>query len=92
MNHDGFLDVYMFCMLNVLYIYTLKPRYNDPFNNKIPAIKELICSPSVVNSMIPVKKTQGITKSQARRNYDVISFQSDMGTNQSTDQPTDQPT
>jgi hypothetical protein len=27
-------------------IGTLKPRYNDPFNNKISAIKNLILSPS----------------------------------------------
>jgi hypothetical protein len=32
--------------------YTLKPQYNNPFNNKIPAIKNLISSPSVVNSIV----------------------------------------
>ena len=31
--------------------YTLKPQYNDPFYNKIPAIKNLISSPFVVNSI-----------------------------------------
>jgi hypothetical protein len=31
---------------------TLKPLYNVPFNNKIPAIKNLISSPSVVNSIV----------------------------------------
>ena len=31
---------------------TLKPQYNDPFNNKIPAIKNLILSPSVVNFIV----------------------------------------
>jgi hypothetical protein len=33
-------------------IDTLKPRYNDPFNNEIPAIKNLILSPSVVNFIV----------------------------------------
>jgi hypothetical protein len=32
---------------------------------------------------------KGITKSQAQRNCDVISFQSDMGTDQSTNGPMD---
>jgi hypothetical protein len=39
---------------------TLKPQYNDPFYNKIPAIKNLISSPSVVNSIV---KAPAITKS-----------------------------
>jgi hypothetical protein len=30
----------------------LKPRYNDPFNNKIPEINNLILGPSVVNFTI----------------------------------------
>jgi hypothetical protein len=33
-------------------IITLKPRYNDPFNNKFSAIKSLVSSPSVVDFMI----------------------------------------
>jgi hypothetical protein len=32
--------------------HTLKPQYNDPFYNKIPAKKNLISSPSVVNSIV----------------------------------------
>jgi hypothetical protein len=31
---------------------TLKPRYNNPFNNKIAAIKNLILSPSGVNCIV----------------------------------------
>jgi hypothetical protein len=37
-------------------------------------------------------QNKGITKSQAQRNCDVISFQSDMGSDQPTDGWTDQPT
>jgi hypothetical protein len=32
--------------------YTLKPRYKDPFNNKILAIKNFILSLSVVSSIV----------------------------------------
>jgi hypothetical protein len=32
--------------------YTLKLRYNDPFNNKILAIKNSILSPSVVDFIV----------------------------------------
>jgi hypothetical protein len=35
-----------------LYLVTLKPQYNDPFNNKIPAIKNLISSLFVVNFIV----------------------------------------
>jgi nitrate reductase beta subunit len=31
---------------------TLKPQYNNPFYNKIPAIKNLISNPSVVHSIV----------------------------------------
>jgi hypothetical protein len=34
--------------------HTQEPRYNDPLNNKIPAIKDIISSPSVVNSIIRI--------------------------------------
>ena len=41
---------------------TLKPRYNDPFYYKIPAIKNLISRPSVVqfscNKKIPAIKNK----------------------------------
>jgi hypothetical protein len=33
-------------------VYTLKPQYNDPFNNKIPAIKNSVSGPSVVNFIV----------------------------------------
>jgi hypothetical protein len=36
----------------LLSLYTLKPRYNDPFNKKILAIKNLISSSSVVNFIV----------------------------------------
>jgi hypothetical protein len=32
--------------------YTVKPQYNDPFNKKIPAVKFLISSLFVVNSIV----------------------------------------
>jgi hypothetical protein len=35
-----------------LYLVTLKPQYDDPINNKIPAKKNLISSPFVVNSIV----------------------------------------
>jgi hypothetical protein len=31
---------------------TLKPQYDDPFNNKILAIKNLISNPSVINIIV----------------------------------------
>jgi hypothetical protein len=44
------LSLLPFCpLLMNLTIYTLKPRYNNLFNNKIPAMKNLILSPSVIN-------------------------------------------
>jgi hypothetical protein len=50
---------------------TLKPRYNDHFNNKIPAIKNLILSPFIVNLIV---KQGGYSKPQARSNCHVTSF------------------
>ena len=35
-----------------LYLVTLKPQYNDPINNQIPAIKNFISSPFVINSIV----------------------------------------
>jgi hypothetical protein len=32
--------------------YTPKPQYNDPFNNKFPAIKNLVPGTSVVNFIV----------------------------------------
>jgi hypothetical protein len=43
-----------------IYIYTLKPQYNKPFYNKIPAIKNLISSPSVVNSKVKIPSNNKI--------------------------------
>jgi hypothetical protein len=31
---------------------TLKPHYNDPFNNKIPAIKNIILTPTLINFLV----------------------------------------
>jgi len=39
---------------DTLYHTTLKPRYNDPFYNKILSIKNLISSPSVVNLIVQI--------------------------------------
>jgi hypothetical protein len=39
---------------------TLKPEYNDPFNNKISAIKNIISSPSVVNSIVKIPSNNEI--------------------------------
>jgi hypothetical protein len=53
-----------------LYLVTLKPQYNDPFNNKISAIKNLISSPFVVNFIV----TRTSNGYQAQSNFDVTSF------------------
>jgi hypothetical protein len=44
---------------------TLKPRNNNPFNNRIPAIEKMILSPSVVN---PIVKSPCNNKIPARKN------------------------
>jgi hypothetical protein len=41
--------------ISLLFSNTLKPRYNDPFNNKIPAIKNLVLNPSIVNYILNKK-------------------------------------
>jgi hypothetical protein len=40
------------CDMQLSFRFTLEPRYNDPFNNKIPAIKNIISSLSVVKSIV----------------------------------------
>jgi hypothetical protein len=47
------------CDMQLSFRFTLEPWYNDPLNNKIPAIKNIISSPLVV---ISIEKNPPITK------------------------------
>jgi hypothetical protein len=49
------------CDMQLLFRFTLKPWYNDPLNNKIPAIKNMISSPSIkkpTNNKTPAIKNK----------------------------------
>jgi hypothetical protein len=51
--------------------HTLKPRYNEPFYNEIPAIKNLISSPSVVDLIV---KSPSNNKTPAIKNRIFVPF------------------
>jgi hypothetical protein len=50
----GLAALRAYLVFSVTIVYdTLKPRFNDPFNNKILAMKNFVSNPSGVNFMVP---------------------------------------
>jgi hypothetical protein len=54
------LSLFVYYVSFSVFACTLKPQYNDPFNNKVPAIKNLIVNPFVVNSIVKSPSTNKI--------------------------------